>query len=190
MSDEPSKVSNLMSWEGIGTETGLSVDDPIQVLTAEEPYHYTQDKRGHSTFLGGRFPKDFPRGIEKIREKAAGVYETNSDVVRDAIYLGMKILSLRYEVDPQWQVQHQIIKLNNEIAWQATVYRQEEDFVNNLVIFINQGDDEIAQTRLQERYELLQNTGQTKRILILDEIVKRLKLTRVRLKKSKEATES
>lgn len=156
-------MDNKDTWE---TEaTGLSLTDPLEKLTESAPFKRSEDRKGHDGFLGARFPKDMTRWVTKIKEK--GQYQMNSDVVRDAIWLGLQILSLRYQADPQWQVNLQLMTMANETAWEARMYDEEEEFAHSLDKFCTNGDEGRAIEALRERLTLLSSAKQEKRQKVL-----------------------
>lgn len=142
-------MSNGDTWS---TEPGLLLTDTFQRLTSLPPYKRSEDKRGHDAFLGGRVPKDMARLVTKIKE--AGRYETNSDAVRDAISLGVRILELRYKADPDWQVRIQLMDQADRVAWEAKIYEEEEKFAENLGKLYRNGDEAQAIEDLEERLAL------------------------------------
>ena len=143
-------MSNGDTWS---TEPGLSLTDTLNQLTSLPPYKRSEDKRGHDAFLGGRVPKDVARLVTKIKE--AGHYETNSDAVRDAISLGIKILELRYKADPDWKPRIQLMDQADRVAWEARIYDEEQKFVENISKLYRNGDEAQAAEDLEERLALL-----------------------------------
>ncbi|MHA1813645.1 MAG: hypothetical protein ACTSYX_09475 [Candidatus Thorarchaeota archaeon] len=132
---------------------GLEIDDPISKLTGLPPYKRSEDKRGHDTFLGGRFPKEMARRISKLKEQ--GPYQTTSDVVRDAIWLGTHILELRYDQDPEWRVSMQLMNMANESAWEANIYEEEDQFARSIDKLCANGDEQRAIELVEERISLI-----------------------------------
>ena len=152
------------TWD---TDTpGLSLTDTLQKLTSKPLYKRSEDKRGHGTFLGGRFPKDMARWVTRVKE--AGPYETNSDVVRDAVWLGLQVLELRYKADPGWQARIQLMDMANRAAWDAKLYDEEDGFVKTLDKLCSNGDEVQALKDLEERLALLssdEDSAKRRRVL-------------------------
>jgi len=147
------------SWVTDGQ--GLSLSDTLDKLTSQSPFKRSEDKRGHDVPMGSRFPKDVARWITRIKE--TGQYQTSSDAIRDAVWLGLQILSLRYEEDPEWQVYLQAMKMDNDTAWEARTYEQEESFANNLETFVKNGNEKRAIELLEEKLGLIQNLKEERR---------------------------
>ena len=150
---------------------GLSLDDPLSKLTGLKPYQQSEDKKGHDAQLGARFPKEIARRVSKIKEQ--GPYVTNSDVVRDAVYIGIQILSLRYEKDDEWQAEMMSRKMMTDVEWDTGVYEAEERYINNLDRLCKNNDSDHAAQRLQERVTHLKKTNSTRVLAILSEKLKR-----------------
>jgi len=147
------------SWVTDGP--GLSLSDTFDKLTAQPPFKRSEDKKGHDVPMGVRVPKDVGRWITRVKE--AGPYQTTSDAMRDAVWLGLQILSLRYEKDPEWQVYLQAMRMDNDTAWEAATYEEEEKFVNNLETFVKNGNEKRAIELLQEKLALIQDLKEERR---------------------------
>jgi len=153
----------------------LTPKDTLDKLMSLKPYKQAQDKKGHGVFFGAWFPKDAGRRVEKIREE--GPYVTTSDVIRDAIYLGLQILSLRYEKDDAWQADMLLTKMANDAEWEARVYDEEESFASSLDKLCRNGDKDYAAQLLRERISLMRRSANSSRRLnILTEKVRRARL--------------
>lgn len=152
-------MSSKNSW--ITDGPGLSLDDTLDKLTSQPPFKRSEDRKGHDVPMGSRFPKDVARWITRIKE--TGQYQTSSDAIRDAVWLGLQILSLRYEEDPEWQIYLQAMKLDNDTAWEARTYEEEEGFANNLETFVKNGNEKRAIELLEEKLALIQNLKEERR---------------------------
>jgi len=127
------------SWElDDGT---LSLTSPLSVLVDRKPYTTSEDKKGHDAFLGAKFPKTFYRWVTELKETPGSPYRTNADVVRDSIYLGLQILSLRSKQSSSWKVQAAITQQEARIFQHTRIYRDVEAVVEQLEILSRNGDD-------------------------------------------------
>lgn len=160
------------SWET--EDAGLNLNDRLDKLTGQSPYQRSEDKKGHEAFLGARLPKEVTRWVTKLKE--LGPYQTNSDVVRDALWLGCQILSLRYKLDPQWQANLQLMSMASEVTWEARMYEEEEEFCRSLDKFCANGDEARAIEVLGERLRLLEAAKQEKRRKVLLERLDKYRL--------------
>lgn len=152
-------MSSKDSWVTDGP--GLSLSDTLDKLTAQPPFKRSEDKKGHDVPMGTRFPKDIARWVTRVKE--AGQYQTTSDTIRDAVWQGLQILSLRYEEDPEWQVYLQAMRLDNDTAWEARTYEEEEAFANNLETFCKNGNEKRALELLEDKLALIQNLKEERR---------------------------
>lgn len=147
------------SWQ---TDSPLfTIDDPISNLTKLAPYKKSEDKKGHSSPLQAWFPKDMMRRVSKIKE--SGPYTTNGDVARDAMWIGMMVLELRYNSDPEWILFQQLTRLNNDALWMAAMFEEEDEFVDQLDSFCANKEEDTAVEMLVGRFNLLVGSGNQKR---------------------------
>jgi hypothetical protein len=140
------------SWElDDGT---LSLTTPLSVLVDRKPYTTSEDKKGHDVFLGAKFPKVFQRWVSELKERPGSPYQTNADVVRDAIYLGLQILSLRAKQSTVWNIQAAITQQEARIFQHTRIYRDVEAVVEQLEILSRNGDEKQALSDLVEYVHL------------------------------------
>ena len=153
----------------------LEPEDPITRLTELRPFRRSEDRRGHGVFLGAWFCKDIGRDIARVKE--LGPYETNADVVRDAVYRGLQVLRLAYEKDAGWQADMLLTKMVNDADWESKICKQEENFVSALDRLVKNGDEEYAGQLVQERVALMKRSPDSERRLnVLNEHLKRARL--------------
>jgi len=124
----------MNSWE---TDTeGLTSDTALSELIERVPYKTTEDKQGHDSFLGARFPKQFTRWVDSIRELSGSPYQNRADVVRDAIYLGLVIISLRHNLSPNWRTMEKLAQVSGVAAEIAGEYSKIEHLIPQLQILV------------------------------------------------------
>ena len=153
----------------------LEPEDPITRLTELRPFRRSEDRRGHGVFLGAWFSKEIGRDIARVKE--LGPYETNADVVRDAVYRGLQVLRLAYEKDKAWQAELLLVRMVNDTEWECKTYKQEEDFVAAIDRLVKNGDDDYATQLVQERMALMSRSPDSERRLnVLMEHLKRARL--------------
>lgn len=152
-------MSNNSSWNM--EEPFVTLDDAIRRLADMKPYKSTEDKKGHDAAIHFRVPKHVTRSVTKIRE--AGPYETNSDVSRDAFWIGLQVLQLRYRDDPEWQSYSQVVNISNDAAWEANLHQEEKKFVESLSSFCGNGKEARAIEYLEQRLPVIDD--ERKRIL-------------------------
>ena len=140
-------------WET--EEPEISPNEPIQKLVDLPVYKSSQDKHGHEVFLGAKFPKNIGRWVQAILERESSPYEIRSDVVRDAIYLGLRILNIRYKLDHRWMVEEKLARIRSRVANEALFYEQELQYLRELGTMYKNGYREQAKKELKEYLENL-----------------------------------
>lgn len=146
------------------TRTDLTPETPLRVLLDWVPYTSSEDKKGHEVFLGAKFPKSFASRVTRLREASAGHYKTNADVVRDAISIGLEVITKRLE-QPEWEIERLLMNQRAKIFEHARVYKAIEETVNDLSELCNNNDKEtaiddlaslvalISKSRLKSKYQ-------------------------------------
>lgn len=170
------------TWETQTWDTespDFSVDDPIGRLASLKPFEKTEDKKGHGVFLSAWFPKEYARRVSVIKEAGSFTYTTTSDVVRDAIFLGLIVLELRLASDPEWQLYTQLEILNNTAKWESELYGQEDAFCESLATFMENKEEGHATELLQARFALLHRNGCAKRKEALLDAIRKHRLTQL-----------
>jgi len=139
---------NKDTWS-LDSEIGnLDADTPLSVLIGYKAYTSSQDKKGHEAFLGAKFPKEFARWRTRLRERSE-IYQTNADVVRDAIYLGLIIISLRNNSLAQWRTLVAVTQAHAAIFEDARIFKECEELADDLVILVSNNDLETAAEHLR-----------------------------------------
>jgi hypothetical protein len=129
-------------------DSNLSLTSPLSVLVDRRPYTSSEDKKGHEIFLGAKFPKSFQRWVTELKEAPGSDYRTNADVVRDAIHLGLQIITLRAKQSALWSVQSAIAQQKARTFQHTRIYREVEEIVEQLDIMVKAGDDKQAESDL------------------------------------------
>lgn len=136
------KGGEMNTWET--EDSGLSLTTPLSVLVDQRPYTTSEDKKGHDVFLGAKFPKRFQRWVVELREMSGSPYRTNADVVRDAIHLGLQVLSLRAKQSAVWSVQMAIAQQEGRMFEHTRIYRDIEGVIEQLEILVRNGEEKQA----------------------------------------------
>lgn len=110
----------------------LKVSDRIEILAKLEPYLLSDDKKGHSWLMAARCPTWFGRIVDVIKEKKGSPYKTQSDVVRDALYLGLAILSVRHNAIPRWYIEATLELLVGETRNTSRIGEKVSELAKNL----------------------------------------------------------
>ena len=110
---------------------GLEMDSKVSELVDLKPFRASEDKKGHSVTMGAKVPSWFDRGITKLVEDKATPYEVKSDVIRDATWLGLQVLKLRYN-QPEWDAKAELVKLEAALQDEDDDKEQDRSFLDNL----------------------------------------------------------
>ncbi len=147
MVNDKKKAKKDASWE---PEAALDLAATLQDLIDEPPFKEVSDESGESTTAGARIPNWLLRRIVKLKELSGSPYDINSDVIRDAIYVGLRILHLRYKLTPDWEVETKLAAAVDAVSAGRRVRRQVEDLVAGLDEMFRDGDVEKAAHNLTE----------------------------------------
>ncbi len=134
-------------WE---LEEALDYDATLEEMVNSPPFKKASDEKGHSVTAGTRIPMWLVRRAQKMKEQANSPYEIISDVYRDAMYLGLWVLSIRYRYIEDWQVESRMASAINAAGVARHVREQVQDLVDGLEDLLKEDDYNIAVTRLQE----------------------------------------
>lgn len=104
---------------------------PIRDLVEIEPYRKAEDEKGHGITLGARVPRSMEREVIRLTELPGSPYDIKSDAVRDALYVGLKILTLRYKL-PDWQVKVAMARVSSTTDEASRIRESVEEFVESL----------------------------------------------------------
>ena len=113
-------------WE---LEKVFDADATLEGLLTAPPFRQSADDKGHSETVGARVPGWMLRRITKFKEMSGGPYDVTSDVVRDAIYIGLTIISMRYKHTSDWRTETKMQSTINT----ASAGKHIEDQVNELI---------------------------------------------------------
>lgn len=141
MKDKPKKLVDTWSLE---TDLNLTLDD----LVESPPFNESSDETGESATIGTRVPQWLLRRIIKLREIPGSPYEINSDVIRDAIYLGLQILQLRYKLH-DWQIEKKLVSVIDATGMSTRIGTQVSELCKHLEK-MHSDDDEHAVGQLDE----------------------------------------
>jgi len=156
-------------WET--EEERLSPSSPIQRLIDLPVYRSSEDKKGHEVFLGAKFPKGVGRWVEELRENPNTPYKINADVVRDALYIGLQVLNLRYKLDPSWIIEEALARIRYGLAREDYFADKDTEVLNSALKYYREGKAEKAKELIGEYLRIM---GEGKRA---DEFRQRIAVT-------------
>ena len=135
------------SWE---PEAVIDLAATLQDLIDEPPFKEVSDEGGGSTTAGTRIPNWLLRRIIRLKELKHSPYDINSDVLRDAIYIGLRVLHLRYGLTPDWEVETKLAQTVDAVSAGRRIRSQVEELVAGLDEMYREGDVEKAARNLTD----------------------------------------
>ena len=134
-------------WE---PEVAVDLAATLQELIDEPPFKEVSDEGGGSTTAGTRIPNWLLRRVVRLKELKHSPYDINSDVLRDAIYIGLRVLHLRYGLTPDWEVETKLAATVDAVSAGRRIRSQVEELVAGLDEMYRDGDVEKAARNLTE----------------------------------------
>lgn len=158
------KKDKQSDWE---LEAPFDLAATLDELISDSPFKQASDESGQSTTAGARIPSWLQRRIVKIKELSGSPYELNSDVIRDALYIGMRVLHLRYRMTKDWEVETKMAAAVDATAFSRRIREQVDLLVDGIDEMFRDGDADKAAQNLRN-YVLavveLENTWQRDKI--------------------------
>lgn len=134
-------------WE---PEAALDLAATLEDLIGEPPFKEVSGEGGESVTAAARIPLWLLRRITKLKELSGSPYDLNSDVLRDAIYVGLRVLHLRYKLTADWEVETKLAAAVDAVSASRRVRSQVEELVAGLDEMYRDGDVEKAAKNLSE----------------------------------------
>ncbi len=134
-------------WE---LEAGFDVELTLEDLLTQAPFRSASDDNGQSFTEAARIPSWLHRRVIKLKEQNSSVYEINSDVVRDAFYIGIQILCMRYKTSKDWATERRLAAVVDQTGVSKRIRDQIDTLSKGLEDLYHSGDEEQAITRLVE----------------------------------------
>jgi hypothetical protein len=129
------------AWE---PEQQFDAAASLEELLHEPPFKEASDESGSSHTAGARVPMWLYRRIIKLREQKGSPYDIDSDVVRDAIFVGLRVLNMRYRVNPDWDVESKMATIVDTASAAKRLKQQVRDLADGLGDLLQDGDTERA----------------------------------------------
>lgn len=104
----------------------------LEELINSPPFKEASDSQGVSISTGVRIPGWLQRRISFFTEMKGTPYQIASDVTRDAIFLGLRILAMRYHANPEWMVEAKIAKAIDKVGTIRRIRAQVKDLSQGL----------------------------------------------------------
>lgn len=125
-------------------------DRPSSLDELLEAVPFTEAGGSDSVTAGTRIPKWLFRRVAKLTELAGTPYELASDVYRDAIYLGLRIIHMRYKTARDWATETRLATIVSETEVMRRTRSQIDALSSGLDSLMKEGEPEKAAEKLQE----------------------------------------
>lgn len=126
------------------TEVAFEDVVTLEQLVLRTPFRKSKDEHGHSITAAARVPESVERKVVELREMTGSPYQLNSDVVRDAIYLGLQILHIRYKKAEEWAVIRELADISGALSEAQRTKDSVRDLIADLSSMMEEGDPEKA----------------------------------------------
>ena len=140
------KEKQETDWE---PEAVIDLAATLQELLDEPPFKEVSDDAGSAT-VGTRIPNWLLRRVVRLKELKHSPYDINSDVLRDAIYIGLRVLHLRYGLTPDWEVETKLAQTVDAVSATRRIRSQIEELVSGLDEMYRDGDVDKAVRNLTD----------------------------------------
>ena len=108
----PKRPTKKSEWE---TESSYDEIVSLEELINMPPFKAASDASGGTATAGARLPTWLERKVIHMIELRGSPYMLKSDVYRDAIYIGLRVLNMRYKSDPDWATEAKIAKVIDKV---------------------------------------------------------------------------
>ncbi len=143
----PSKREKADDWE---VEAPLDLAATLEELIGSPPFKEVSDEHGHSATAGTRIPFWLDRRVKLLKEMHGSPYELVSDVLRDAIFLGMRVLAMRHRMSPDWEVETKLAQVIDATGASRRIRNQVEELVQGIDEMFRDNDVQRAAENLTD----------------------------------------
>ena len=134
-------------WE---LEAPLDMEATLEELINAPPFKEPSDEKGNSTTVGSRIPSWLHRRITKLIEMRGSPYEIVSDVIRDCVFLGLRIILLRHKMSADWGVEVKLAAAVDATGASRRVRHQVDELVDGIDELYRDGDTNMAADKLSD----------------------------------------
>jgi len=127
------------AWE---LESQYSRNLTIEQLVNASPFKIDPEDKDN-TPAGTRIPLWMEREFRMIVERSGSPYQTKGEAYRDALYLGLKILNLRYSSE-DWIIAHQLEKLSDDLSSYKMIAERVDRMTRSIDTLVRNGYTEKA----------------------------------------------
>jgi len=137
----------LSSWR---LEQSFDEVSTLEDLIRATPFTDASDASGATNHISTRIPTWIYRQIAYITEMKATPYRVHSDTIRDALYVGLRILSMRYKTSPEWAVEASMARAVDKVGTTKRVRSRINELSSGLEEMLNSRDELQAVKGLEE----------------------------------------
>lgn len=116
----------------------------LEELLKEPPFKEVSGDTGESTTAGTRIPMWLDRRVTRLKEMTGSPYDLKSDVLRDALYIGLRVLNMRYKMSQDWDVEAKMASIVDAASTSRRLKRQVKELADGLDDLWREGDTEHA----------------------------------------------
>lgn len=144
MAKKPDKGKEEKKRESWNPEAQFDLATTLEELINEPPFREVSGDTGDSMTAGTRIPLWLHRRVTRLKEMPGSPYDLQSDVLRDALYIGMRVLNMRYRMSQDWDVEAKMASIVDAASTSRRLKRQVKELVDGLDDLWRDGDEEHA----------------------------------------------
>jgi len=137
MAKKPVVGDSKPAWR---PEQQFDLGATLEELLGESPFREASGDTGDSVTTAARVPMWLHRRIVKLKELSSSPYDLTSDVVRDALYLGLRLLNMRYKMNPDWNVESKMAAVVDSASTSRRLKKQVKELSDGLDDLWREGD--------------------------------------------------
>ncbi len=122
----------------------------LEELINAPPFKAASDSAGGTPTAGTRIPTWLDRKVIHLIEIRGTPYHLKSDVLRDAIYIGLRVLNMRYKSDPDWATEAKLAKTIDKANQINRIKLQLRQFTTPIEELWAEGDEDQAVSLFEE----------------------------------------
>ena len=133
-----------------GKPSDWDLESPFDTIVSLEelinmpPFKAASDSSGGTATAGARLPTWLERKVIHMIELRGSPYMLKSDVYRDAIYIGLRVLNMRYKSDPDWATEAKIARAIDKANAITRIRTEIHQFASPIAELWAGGDEEQA----------------------------------------------
>jgi len=131
-------------------ESSYDVPATIEELINLAPFKEASDTKGGSYTAAARVPTWLERKIVWFIEMKGSPYQIKSDVVRDMLYLGARVLHARYRGNPDFATEAKMSEAVGHVGVSARIREQINQLTRGLGDLWSEGDEKQAVEGLEQ----------------------------------------